>query len=192
MSETNLINSQDDQDGKQILDSIFKKLNNNTNKYFPILEDSTNISNLILFLKDKNNNVNQKIEILYTLLEIFKTNNLLLPLFMKKNVTNIINFYEPLIDLYLSENEHRQLIENIIKMIRKDITLTKAPIEYLYEKLSYYYDNKEISENERLNENQILKYLNLLKIFYIGVNEINIFQKSQLSFSTMDDVPNVK
>ena len=192
MSETNIINSQDDQDGKQILDSIFKNLNNNTNKYYPILEDSTNISNLILFLKDKNNNVMQKIEILYILLEIFKANNLLLPLFMKKNITNIINFYEPLIDLYLSENEHRQLIENIIKMIRNDITLTKAPIEYLFEKLSYYYDNKEILEKERLNENQILKYLNLLKIFYIGANEINIFQKSQLSLTTMGDVPNVK
>ena len=89
MSETNLINSQDDQDGKQILDSIFKKLNNNTNKYFPILEDSTNISNLILFLKDKNNNVMQKIEILYTLLEIFKTNNLLLLyILVKMNIDN--------------------------------------------------------------------------------------------------------
>ena len=76
MSETNIINSQDDQDGKQILDSIFKNLNNNTNKYYPILEDSTNISNLILFLKDKNNNVMQKIEILYILLEIFKANTI--------------------------------------------------------------------------------------------------------------------
>ena len=194
MSETNIINNQG---GKQILDKIFNFSTNEKTNYNPIIEDSTNISNLISFLKDSNNNIMEKIEIIYILFNLFKSNDLLLWLFMRKNVSSI-NLYEPLIDLFLCENEamneHRQIITYLIKKIRKGITLTEGTLEYVFQKLSYFYENKEVKEErkERLNEGQMLKYLNLLKIFYLGINEDNnedknIIQKSQISLNLKND-----
>ncbi len=180
------------QEGKQLLTSIFKYEKKHQNKLCPIIDDSSNISNLILYLKDNNITIKEKVEIIYKLYEIFKVNDLSLSLFMRRNITNIINFYEPLIDLYFVKdeniNEYKELIEKTIIMILSKITLTRAPIEYVYKKLSYYYENKETEEKERLNENQILKYFHLLKLFYtIGENDVNIFAKTQL-FSISNNI----
>ena len=180
MSEKNII---DLKDKKQLLLSIFQISKNDSNQFNPILEDSTNIPNLILFLKDSKNSITDKVEIIYILLQSFKENNQLLPIFMRKDITNTINLYEPLIDLYLSKeeyiNEYKSLILELMKMIRNNITMTKEPIEYLYQKLSFFFDNKESKEKERLNENQILKYLYLFKLFYTGgTNEKNIYDKN--------------
>ena len=174
------------QEGKQLLTSIFKYEKKDQNKLCPIIDDSSNISNLILYLKDKNITIIEKVEIIYKLYEIFRVNDLSLSLFMRRNITNIINFYEPLIDLYFVKdeyiNEYKELIEQTIRMILSKVTLTKAPIEYIYKKLSYYYENKETEEKERLNENQILKYIKLLKIFYtVGTCEKSLFEKSSFS-----------
>ena len=177
-----------EQDGKQLLASIFNVSQNDQLKISPILKDSTNISKLILFLKDKKKNIMEKSEIIYSLFHLFKANSILLPSFMKKNKSNVFNLYEPLIDLYLTKDEnileYKDLIEKLIKMIRNNITLTKGPIEYTYQKLSLYYDNRE-DEKERLNESQILKYLNLLKIFYTGgLKENSILEKSSFTLDT--------
>ena len=142
-----------------------------------------------MFLKDKKNSIIEKGEIIISLFQLFKANGILLPSFMKKKISNVINFYEPLIDLYLTKdediNEYKDLIEKLIKLIRSNITLTKGPLEYIYQKLTLYYDSKEGEEKERLNENQMLKYLNLLKIFYTeGLKENNIFAKSSFTLDT--------
>jgi len=182
------ISSNDEQEGKQLLASIFKVIENN---YSSFLNDSSNIPNLLLFLKDKKNNMIVKAEIIFTLLHLFQTNGLLLSLFMKKHISSIINIYEPLIDLYLIKdeylNKYGEYFEKFIIMIRNNITLTKIPIEYIFQKLSFYFENKESEENEEkeekeiLDENQILKYLNLLKIFYTGgTKENNIFEKNNI------------
>ena len=169
------INISDVQEGKQLLLSIFKIIENDNNKYYsPFLDDTSNITNLLLFLKDKKNKIKEKLEIIYILLYLFKINGLLVPLFMKKKISNVINFYEPLIDLYLSKdeylNEYKETLEVLIKTIRNNITLTKSTIEYLFQKLSFFFENNESKEKEKeiLNENLILKFLNLLKIFYTG------------------------
>ena len=180
MTETNIIN---EKNGKQILTSIFTASQKDQNQFSPILEDSSNISNLLIFLKDKKNSITEKAEIIFILLQLFKVNNILLPLFMRKNIINIINLYEPLIDLYLSKdeniNEYKIFLEEFLKMIRNNITLTKAPIEYLFQKMSIYFENKEAEVIERLNESQILKYLNLFKLFYTGgANEKNLLVKT--------------
>ena len=177
MTEANIIN---EQSGKQLLTSIFTSSQKDQNQFSPILEDSSNISNLLFFLKNKNNSFTEKAEIIFILLQLFKVNNLLLPLFMRKNITNIINLYEPLIDLYLSKdeniNEYKDFLEEFLKMIRNNITLTKSPIEYLCQKMSLYFENIEKENIERLNESQILKYLNLFKLFYTGgINDKNLF-----------------
>ena len=193
MSETKKINSQN---GKKLLSSIFKPEKEN-NIVSPILEDSSKIPSLLLFLKDKEKTILEKTEIIFTLFQLFKANNLLLSLFMRNNIVKKINFFEPLIDLYLIKDEYikeyKELIENILRMILSNITLTKAPIEYLYKKLSYYYDNHETEEKERLNENQILKYLHLLKLFYtIGENDKNILDKNQFFSQSNTNTENIK
>ena len=175
-------------DKKQLLASIFQISKKDSNQFNPILEDSTNIPKLILFLKENKNIITDKVELIYFLLQSFKENNQLLPIFMRKNITNTINLYEPLIDFYLSKDEYikeyKSLILELIKMIRNNITMTKEPLEYLYQKLSFYYDNKQSKEKERLNENQILKYLYLLKLFYTGGTiEKNIFDKNPFSLN---------
>ena len=181
MSEGNTIN---EQDGKQLLASIFNISQDDQFKISPIIKDSTNISKLIVFLKDKKISIMEKAEIIISLFQLFKANSILLPSFMNKKISDVINFYEPLIDLYLTKDEdiyeYKEIIEKFIKMIRNNITLTKGPLEYVYQKLSSYYDYKEEEEEkERLNENQILKYLNLLKIFYTGgLKETNILEKT--------------
>ena len=187
--ETNTIN---EQSGKQLLTSIFTTSPKDQNKFNPILEDSSNISKLLFFLKDKKNSITEKAEIIFILFQLFKVNNLLLPLFMRKNITNIINLYEPLIDFYFSKdeyiNEYKQIIEEFLKMIRNNITLTKAPIEYLCQKMSLYFENKENENIERLNESQILKYLYLFKLFYTGgANEKNLFEKSPFSINVIQN-----
>ena len=187
--EKNFINKQK---GKEILDSLFKISKSDQNKYYPIIEDSTNISNLLYFLKDTKNNILDKARILMILLQLFKENDFLIPLFIRKNKSTKINIYEPLIDLYFCNdnyiNEIKELIEQLIKLICKNITLTKAPIEYLCQKLSNYFENKNNKIMERLNENEILKYLKLFQIFYVGggSNEKNILEK--ISFNLTDNI----
>ena len=194
MTEANIIN---EQSGKQLLTSIFTSSQKDQNQFSPILEDSSNISNLLFFLKNKNNSFTEKAEIIFILLQLFKVNNLLLPLFMRKNITNIINLYEPLIDLYLSKdeniNEYKDFLEEFLKMIRNNITLTKSPIEYLCQKMSLYFENKEKEDIERLNESQILKYLNLFKLFYTGgIKDKNLFLKTPLSNVSQNNNQNGK
>ena len=165
--------------GNQILNSIFKSDSLHNNELSPIFEDSKKIPDLLLFLKSNENKIEEKMDIIKILHNLFIKNNSLLLLFTKKNIINTLNFYEPLIDLYLSEkipNDNREIIENIIKLISSQITITKAPIYYLCQKLSKYFNicNNEEELLELLTENQMLKYLNLFKIFYLGESNTSI------------------
>ena len=193
MSETNI----NKQEWKSLISSIFKTSKKDDKKIIPILEDSTNIPNLLLFLKDKNNNISDKSEIIYTLFHSFKENSLLLPFFMKKNITNNINFYEPLIDLYFIKDEYlrkyEEYIFEFIKMIRNNISLTRGSIEYIYQKLSLYFESDKPINIERLNEGQILKYLSILQLFYTGgKNEKNLIEKNPFSLGDTENNQNMK
>ena len=137
--------------GKQKLKTIFK-LNSSINyEYAPIFENSTKIPSLFNFLKNKDNNILEKIEILRNLYNLFSENTSLVLFFMKKNSFGTYNFYELLIDLYLTQgisNDNKELIEKIIFLLKKNITLTKFPFHYLCQKLSIYFNN--VDENEEL------------------------------------------
>ena len=151
----------------QIFSSIFspgKKQNNSS----PFLNSSKNIPELIKNLISQKKSVEQKIDILITLLGYFQINENLINVFMKPIFygSKFYTLLEPLFDLYISpilKSEQISLIEKIIKLILSHITISKSSIEYVYQKLSlYFYDkNKEI-----LDENILLKYLNLLNLLY--------------------------
>ena len=71
-------------------------------------------------------------QILYNL---FRANSSLILLFMKKNLLNTDNLYEPLIDLYLCKDisdDYKEIIEKILKLINSNITLPKSPFHYIY------------------------------------------------------------
>ena len=68
MSNENTINMPE---GRQLLESIFKVSQNGQFSISPILNDSSNITNLILFLKDKKINIIEKAEIIYILYQVF-------------------------------------------------------------------------------------------------------------------------
>ena len=178
--EENMIN---EEKGKELLKSIFQISKKEKDKYYPVIEESTNIPNLFLFLKNENNSFKEKKEILFILLDLFKENETLIPLFMTKNITNTINLYEPLIDLYFNskEKEIKALVEQLIQIIVNNFTLTKASIEYLFQKLSQYFESKDLDDKGRLDENEMMKYLNLFLIFYTGIgseiSEKNIIEK---------------
>ena len=168
--------------GKQKLKTIFK-LNSSINyEYAPIFENSTKIPSLFNFLKNKDNNILEKIEILRNLYNLFSENTSLVLFFMKKNSFGTYNFYELLIDLYLTQgisNDNKELIEKIIFLLKKNITLTKFPFHYLCQKLSIYFNNVDENEElELLDENKMLSYLRLFNIFYLNENneENNITQ----------------
>ena len=188
--EENVIN---EEKGKQLLSSIFQISIKEKDKYYPIIEESTNISNLLLFLKNENNNYKEKKEILFILLQLFKENEALIPLFMSKNITNEINLYEPLIDLYFNskEKEIKALVEQLIQIIVNNATLTKTSIEYLFQKLSQYFERKELDDKGRLDEDEMMKYLNLFLIFYTGfgieISEKNIIEKISHNLTGSND-----
>ena len=104
---------------------------------------------------------------------------------MKKNSSNKFSFYEPLIDLYLCKdlsNDNKEIIQKIILLIKENITLTKLPFHYIYQKLAKYFNN--IDENEQLellDENKMMNYLKLLNIFYSGeINEKKVIGQNKI------------
>ena len=138
----------------QILNSIFISDSSENDVLCPIINDKTKILDLIFFLKDTEYNIQEKIKIISIIYNLFTKNSSLIFLFMKKDISNTINFYEPLIDLYLSEEiskDNNEIIENIIKLISTKVTINKAPIQYLCQKLSNYFNN--LNNNEKMEFN---------------------------------------
>ena len=134
---------------------------------FPIIKNSRKIKELVSFLKSKDNNTNNKYDIISKLLSLFELNTALIPLFIKNCRRNNLNLlFESIFDIYLSkeieeDKKKEEQIEKLIKLITINCTLPKSAPEYLYQKLSLYFNN--ISD---LNEKLFMKYLNLLHLCY--------------------------
>ena len=104
---------------QQIFSSIFI-LETKSNTEFPILISSKDISKLIIYLKDTNKPLEQKMEILTTLLGYFQFNENLINVFMRSIFYNskLYTLLDPIIDLYISPlltEDQISLIEKIIK-----------------------------------------------------------------------------
>ena len=169
MSEINNFNISE---GKNLLDSIFIKNNQEKEDYYPIINNELYISQILSYINNNTNNIQERIDIVKTLNNIFNKNSALVFFFMKNN----INLYKLLIDLYLSEDidtNFRKTLEQLLKLITNIITANKQPIQYLCQKLSLYFDDEQDKNKKKeiLNESKILKYLYLFKIFYNGENK---------------------
>ena len=157
------------QEIEKILNPIFEK---KESIFLPILNSLKEIPQLIQFLKDEDQKIENKIELLSTLITIFKANEIIIPPFMKIFFfkSKEYNFSEPLIDLYVIPNlkqENESLLDELLKLILTHVTITKINLEYVYQKLSLYFTNKK---QEILNEQMLLKYLKLLNLFYSDIS----------------------
>ena len=164
---------------EQILSSILI-LENKTNPVLPLLLSSKNISNLIIYLNDQNKSLEEKLELLSTLLGYFQYNEYLINVFMRPIYYNseLYTLIFPIINIYLFPNikeEQISLVEKLIKVILSHISINKSIVDYVYQKISLYFTNKE--QKEILDEKMFMKYLNLLYILYTEntiPNEISI------------------
>ena len=157
-----------------LLTNIFHSIPNSPNRLLPLISSPNDINTLFSFLNCNNenseesniNSIKSKIEILNFLSSLFKMNSNLIFIFIKKCKSNVKSFFVPLIDIYLNElttHEYKTVVEDLLKLLVENVSIPKDIIEYVYQRISAYFRN---DAKIKLNENLLLKYLNLLDLFY--------------------------
>ena len=150
-------------------------LTNIFHSMLPLVSSPNEIHVLFSFLNyNEENTTNEniyytiktKIELLHYLMELFKMNNNLIYLFIKKCKSNFKSFFDPLIDIYLNEytqDNYKIIIEEFLELLIKYVSIQKNTLEYIYQKISIYFRK---DAKRKLTENLLLKYLNILDIYY--------------------------
>ena len=157
-----------------LLTNIFESMPNMPSKILPLLSSSNEIKTFYSFINYNNNNtaknntsIKEKLGLLEILTKLFQMNNNLIFLFLKKCKSNIKSFFDPLIDIYLNENTKsltdKKIIEDLLLLILKNVSVNKNIFDYIYQKLSKYF-GKDVKI--KLRNEIFLKYLNLFDIFY--------------------------
>ena len=193
------ISNNSDKKHLSLLKRIFHVSPLNKDMFIPILLSTDDIPKLFFYLNKSNNltedikdnkekekeNDNEeftfqnKIEILTILMSLFKSNKSLISLFMNKCGSNVTYFFEPIIDVYLSEelklDSDKAFLEQMIIYIIYNVNFPKFSLEYIYQKLAVYlrYNSNNDIIN-KLNQNIFMRYLNLLEIFYTNSLDNNI------------------
>ena len=165
-----------------LLSKIFYQSKNDSLSLSPIIKSTDELPYVFYLLKNPEIlNFKEKFKIFEYLMPLFKSNSILINLFLKNCKTNLTSFYEPIIDLYLSENEantqkNQIFLEEMLIHIIKTVSIPKFIIEYIYQKLSVYlrYTDPEKEKIKKLDRNTFMKYLNLLEIFYTNSLEKDI------------------
>ena len=166
-----------------LLKDIFYELPNKINEFLPIIKSSNNIKNTIPFLLTYNTNreedINQIINILFIIKEFFQINNNLIPLFMKNSIySNDMSFYECLLTLYLNEgiiDDNKLILEELINLINSNYSISKHNLEYIFQKLSKYFTN---DAKNILTEKLLYRYLNLLNHIYTDISSLKKDKKN--------------
>ena len=158
-----------------LLKDIFYELPKQLNEFLPIIKSSNSIKNIIPFLLTFNTNkeedINQIINILFIIKEFFQINNNLIPLFMKNSIfSNDMSFYECILTLYLNENiidDNKLILEELINLINSKHSISKHSLEYIFQKISKYFTNET---KNILTERLLYRYLNLLNHIYTDIS----------------------
>ena len=147
--------------------NFFHSQQNKLNRLIPIIKDFNKIKDLITFFKSKENNINNKYEYIIQLYSLFKLNINLIPYFVYNSKRNNLNlFYECIFDIYLNKEikqDKEVKLEDLIKLLITNVSLPKSALEYLYQKMSKYFEKKHELE---LDEELLMKYLKLLHLCY--------------------------
>ena len=158
-----------------LLKSIFYESPTDPEEFVPIVKDIKNIPNIISFLELNKNTqmeINNSISLVFFLKSLFIENNNLIPLFTNYCVLNKKSLLENLINLYLNDKVEEQaleILEDLINNINFNVSVNKDIFEFIYQKLSIYFNIEKKFNNETgilLTEAILQKYLKLLNIFY--------------------------
>ena len=166
-----------------ILQKIFYSSQNDPLTLIPIIKSTDELPHLFYLLKNSHKlSFKEKFEILQKLWPLFKSNTVLLNLFVKRYKSNVTNFYEPIIDLYLDQSEenseeNKKFLEEMLIYMVNISSIPKFLMEYIYQKLAIYLRyNTEKETIPKLKKEQFMKYLNLLEIFYTNSLENDIMK----------------
>ena len=161
-----------------LLSSIFPNSPTEKDEFLPIIKDMKNLPNIIPFINSDRNikiNLDNTISLIFFLKNLFCENSDLIPVFMQHCVKNDKIFLSSLVDIYLDTNVEGQsllMIEDLIKNINFNVSISKKILKYIYQKLTYFFniDQKRVGfYTQILNEPLLLKYLKLLNIFYSDI-----------------------
>ena len=187
--DENIIETNSNQNNEQniqvnnlsVLSKIFYTSQNDPSTLSSIIKSTDDLPYLFYLLKNPTHlNFKEKFEIFQKLMTLFKSNSNLVNLFIKRCKSNKTSFYEPIIDLYLEENEENTeerkiFFEEMLVFLVNKVSIPKFIMEYIYQKLSKYLTHNLHSEKiPKLDKNKFLKYLNLLEIFYTNSLEKDI------------------
>ena len=153
-----------------ILKEIFHYSTDNSSIIFPIIKNPDNVKNFKEYMNNKHNTNKTKILLLKELKILFDQNDILILYFVKNCYIKSFFFYYPIINLYLSEDineEDLKFLEEFLILINSYITLHKQIFDFIYQKLSKFFSNRN---KKKLNRIQFIRYLCLLKIFYKDTN----------------------
>ena len=160
-----------------LFNEIFIESKSTPNKYIPIIKSSDKIPEIITFLNDNKKQIKEKINILSSLITLFKENNNLISFFIDKCTLNRSNLFESLISLYLEEkvsDKDLQIIEEISKIIISNVTIPKSALEFIYQRLSQFFTKEGKNNNKEILK--ILKRKDTVKRFVLNIymKEISI------------------
>ena len=112
---------------------------------------------------------------------MFKSNTVLLNLFVKRYKSNVTNFYEPIIDLYLDQSEenseeNKKFLEEMLIYMVNISSIPKFLMEYIYQKLAIYLRYNTEKEVDYVIENmpKIMDKLTKISPFQSELEELRI------------------
>ena len=155
-----------EKDYNYILKEIFNFSSTNPSQIYPIVKNTNNICKLKTYMENTKIDNISKLTLLKKLKEFFILNNNLIPFFTTKYNSNTSNFFFPIINLYLSEDTNEEdikFLESFLYLLNSHVSVLKLSLEFIYQKMSKYYENKG---NKKLTESLLIRYLHLLQIFY--------------------------
>ena len=172
--------------------NIFIESKTSPGKLLPLLNSSDKIPDIFQYLNDDKNQIKNKINCLSQLISLFKKNKNIIPCVIEKLTSKRLNLFEPLINMYLDKNSNKEdllKIEEFIRIVIINVTISKSTLEFIYQKLSKFFTDKGRNNTEEiLTENYFIKHMKLLKIFYGNEMQNDL---DQIQEENMDNISNI-
>ncbi len=163
----------------QLLSSIFHQ--NIQLKFTCLVQDTKNLSDLLKFLIScDEKDLLSILQVIDNCCKRVSHNSKILTTVSLDVSSKSFNLYMILIDRYLnsSDIQIQSIIKDIFNSLINNSFLTKVVTDYLFQSLSTFFHE----ENKELNSGMMVKYFELLKIFY-GENLNNPMPKNYFYFS---------
>ena len=162
-NEINLEKEEPITDYHKILEDIFF-VKENDDTVIPILQSSNEIAHINTFFFDSSIKKEYKISFMKELSSLFISNPIIIPFIEKCLVLNNDSLYYISFSLYINKEnteEEQEVIKSFIKLLVKNIQVSKEIVEFIYQKMStLYYIESDKTLFIKLIELLILATLN--------------------------------